>query len=59
MNETTKRMALIIGMIISIVWSCNMRACAVAEQAKSINYLEGYANGMKTKLNEGAKDFSL
>jgi len=55
MNETTKRMALIIGMITSIVWSCNMRACAVAEQAKSINYLEGYANGMKTKLNEGAK----
>lgn len=47
MNETTKRMALIVGMITSIVWSFNMRACAVIEQEKGANYWRGVHDGQK------------
>lgn len=52
MNETTKRMALIIGMITSIVWSFNMKACAISEQEKGANYWRGLNDGRKL---EGAK----
>ena len=45
MNETTKRIALIIGMITSIVWSFNMKACAVSEQEKGANYWRGVHDG--------------
>ena len=52
MNETTKRMALIIGMITSIVWSFNMRACATSDQINGANYWRGINDGRKL---EGAK----
>lgn len=52
MNETTKRMALIVGMITSIVWSFNMRACAVNEDAQNASYWRGLNDGRKL---EGAK----
>lgn len=52
MTETTKRMALIVAMITSIVWSFNMRACATSEQEKGANYWRGVHDGRKL---EGAK----
>lgn len=45
MNETTKRIALIVGMITSIVWSLNMRACSISQQEINANYWRGVHDG--------------
>lgn len=55
MNESTKRMAILIGAITSMFWSFNMRACTEAEMRVGSSYREGSNAGYRYGL-EKAKE---
>lgn len=52
MNESTKRMAILIGAITSMFWSFNMRACAEAEIRMGSSYREGSSAGYRYGLEK-------
>lgn len=57
MNESTKRMAILIGAITSMFWSFNMRARAEAEQRIGSAYNDGSRTGYRYGLEKAEEMF--